>query len=103
MVAGINKKLKTVPGFKTADENFSKVATEANQIKKILTTTDAEGDLQARGSTRSLLSESGRKRLEVIERYAPGFRRQLEAMTAYDDYLTTREKKKVGLYNKPVS
>lgn len=103
VVSGINQKLKTVPWFKTTDKVFSEVTTELAQVKKTLTTTDAEGKLQMKWTIKSLMGETGRKKLEVIERYYPEFRRNIEAIIAYDDYTKTRTSKKVWLYNKPVS
>lgn len=103
VVDWINVKLKKVPGFSKADKAFAEIATELSQIKKMLTTTDPEGKLHMKGTIKWLLSETGRKKLEVIERYYPDFRRNVEAIVAYDDYKLTREKKKVWLYNKPVS
>jgi len=41
------------------------------------------------------MGETGRKKLEVIERYYPEFRRNIEAIIAYDDYTKTRTSKKV--------
>ena len=103
VVDWINVKLKKVPGFSKADKAFAEIATELSQIKKMLTTTDSEGKLHMKGTVKWFLSETGRRKLEVIERYYPDFRRNIEAIVAYDDYINAREKKKVWLYNKPVS
>ena len=103
IISWINIKLKKVPGFSRADKTFSEITTELSQIKKMLTSTDPEGKLHMKGTIKWLLSETWRKKLEVIERYYPEFRRNVEAIVAYDDYTLTREKKKVWLYNKPVS
>ena len=100
LVNAINNRLKKVPWFQTADKIFSEIITELNQVKKILTTTDPEWKLQMKWTIKSLMSDTWRKKLAVIERYYPEFRRNVEAIIAYDDYLHTRGKHKVGLYSK---
>lgn len=100
VVDWINNKLKKVPWFAKADQNFAQAITEFQQVRKYLATKDPEWKLQMKWTLKSLLSESNIWKFDVIERYYPWIKRELQAMVAYNDYLNTRYKHKVWLYGK---
>ncbi|HPC34797.1 MAG TPA: hypothetical protein PLP73_03955, partial [Candidatus Absconditabacterales bacterium] len=92
----LNERLKNVPGFKEVDSGYKEAADLVNELKNNVLTKD--GDFK--GTLKALLGERGAKRMDILEKHFPGLKDKIETLAAYDDYLNTRNRKKVGLYEK---
>lgn len=92
----LNERLKKIPWFSEADAWFKEASDLLNEIKwNVL---NKEWDFK--WTLKSMLWERGQKRLDVLEKHFPWLKDKIETLSAYDDYLNTRNQKKVWLYEK---
>ena len=92
----LNERLKNIPWFKEIDSWYKEAADLVSELKNNVLTKD--GDFK--GTLKALLWERWAKRMDILEKHFPWLRDKIETLAAYDDYLNTRNRKKVWLYEK---
>lgn len=92
----LNERLKKIPWFSEADAWFKEASDLLNEIKSNVLTKD----WNFKWTLKSLLWEKWQARLDVLEKHFPWLKDKIETLSAYDDYLNTRNQKKVWLYEK---
>ena len=95
----INEDLKKIPWFKEVDSWFKQASDLLEEIKSNVL--DKQWDFK--WTLKALLWERWQSRLAVLDKHFPWFKEKLKALAAYDDYLNTRTRKKVWLYEKAAS
>lgn len=92
----LNERLKNVPWFKEVDSWYKEAADLVNELKSNVLTKDWD----FKGTLKALLWERWAKRMDILEKHFPWLKDKIETLAAYDDYLNTRNRKKVWLYEK---
>ena len=92
----LNERLKKVPWFKEVDSWYKEAADLVNELKSNVLTKDWD----FKGTLKALLWERWAKRMDILEKHFPWLKDKIETLAAYDDYLNTRNRKKVWLYEK---
>lgn len=92
----MNEQLKRVEGRELVDAKYSAKAKELQKVAKLVATKWWE----FKWTLKALLWERQYGRLQELEAIYPWLTKKLEAIKAYDDYLRTRETKKVWDYGK---
>jgi len=92
----LSSKLETIPWFKEVDAWFKEAADLATEIRNNVL--NKQWDFK--WTLKSLLWERWNARLQALEKFYPWLRDKIETLAAYDDYIRTRDTKKVGLYEK---
>lgn len=92
----LNEDLKQIPWFKEIDSWFKEASDLLDEIKSNVL--NKEWDFK--WTLKALLWEKWQNRLAVLDKHFPWFKEKLKGLAAYDDYLNTRTRKKVGLYEK---
>lgn len=96
MVDAVDDMLKSVPWRAEHDRIFSEKTKFLAGIKKDFFTKNGA----FRGNVRPLLNEHHRARLERLEELLPWVTDKIQMVSAYADYLRTRDTSKVGTYTK---
>jgi len=94
----VNSKLSEVKWRKETDTKFSTKSKELKELADVVVTKKWE----FKWTLKALLWERQYGRLQELEKSYPWLTNKLEAIKAYDDYIKTRETKKVWLYNSPL-
>ena len=92
----LTERLKNVPWFKEVDSWYKEAADLVNELKSNVLTKDWD----FKGTLKALLWERWAKRMDILEKHFPWLKDKIETLAAYDDYLNTRNRKKVWLYEK---
>jgi len=96
MVDAVDEVLKAVPWRAEHDRIFSEKTKFLAGIQKDFFTKNGT----FRGNVRPLLNEHHRARLERLEELVPWITQKIQMVSAYADYLRTRDTSKVGTYTK---
>lgn len=95
----IDERLKEIPWFAEADKWYREASWLLQEIKSNVL--NKEWDFK--WTLKALLWEKQGKRLDILEKHFPWLKDKIETLAAYDDYINTRTRKKVWLYEKAAS